>query len=160
MGLFCPAASLAAKADFFPNLFPLFTPNKWPSTGDTQLGRQILFFYTFHSHLFYLRRKFNGPRQFRHFWKFDAFFALLHLESHFWELFPEHRGSLLRNPKTETAIVLGLNFRVPPADQSCVIGGQEQNIFRSPWTLSIRATLGQNLCWRSHNAGQAAWVRV
>jgi len=38
-------------------------------------------------------------------------------------------------------------------------GGQLQKIWRSPWTLSMRATLGQNLCWRSHGAGQAAWER-
>jgi len=45
------------------------------------------------------------------------------------------------------------------AAQALGIGGQEQKMWRSPWTLSMRATLGQNLCWRSHGAGQAAWVR-
>jgi len=38
-------------------------------------------------------------------------------------------------------------------------GTQEQKRFLSPHTLSMRPTLGQNLCSRSHGAGNAAVSR-
>jgi len=57
-----------------------------------------------------------------------------------------------------TTLKTSLSSRSQPAQLSR-IGGQLQNTWRSPWTLSMRATLGQNLCWRSHGAGQAAWER-
>jgi hypothetical protein len=52
-----------------------------------------------------------------------------------------------------------INDRGYEASLNSSTGGQEQNKFRSPYTLSIRAAAGQNLCSRVHDAGNAACSR-
>src|SRR4029453_14073110 len=52
-----------------------------------------------------------------------------------------------------------INDRGYNASSNSSTGGQEQNRFLSPYTLSILAAAGQNLCSRVHGAGNAAFLR-
>ena len=59
----------------------------------------------------------------------------------------------------ENAHQAGAATRGGVGASSAPTGMQLQNRLRSPYTLSMRATAGQNLCSRVHGAGKAACSR-
>lgn len=52
--LLLPPTFIAAVFNFIPNLFPLFSPRKWPVANKADFLRKILFFYLFAQVYFFL----------------------------------------------------------------------------------------------------------